>query len=366
MSELLYRVALTKIPKVGAVTTKNLISHCGSARAVFEAKRKELLDVPNVGLNIADSIINQNVLHWAEKEVEYIEKNNIKVLFHTDADYPKRLQEEHDSPCLLFYKGIADLNMSRIISIVGTRTPTAYGIRMTEELIEGLKPFNTLIVSGLAFGIDVAAHRKSLKINLPTVGVMGSGMQRIYPSQNVETALQMCSQGGVLTEYPSDEGPESKHFPMRNRIIAGMCDALIVVETAAKGGSMITAHMGLSYGKDIFAIAGRVGDKMSQGCHNLLKQRKAHFIESGADVASIMGWDEQGNNYNNKQTQLFPQLSDKEQIIVDILRKNDTGILIDALCFQSNISHSHIASLLLDLEFKGIVRSLPGKRYMLY
>ncbi len=364
MSELLYRVALTKIPMVGAVTTKNLISHCGSAEAVFNAKKKELLNVPNVGLAIAENILNQNVLKWAEREISFIEKNDIKVLFHTDPDYPKRLRDENDCPVMLFYKGTADLNHGRVVAIVGTRKPTAYGIRMVEDITEGLGLYNALVVSGLAFGIDVAAHRKCLELNIPTIGVMGSGLQRIYPTQNTDTAHRMCTQGGLLTEYPSDEGPDAKHFPMRNRIIAGMCDALVVVETAAQGGSMITAHMGLSYGKDLFAVPGRAGDKMSQGCNNLLKQRKAHFIESAADIAAIMRWDEKSKNAII-QPQLFTHLSDKEKIIIDILKQFEKGALIDTLSFQSQISHSFIAGLLLELEFKGLVRSLPGKRYAL-
>lgn len=364
MSELLFRIALTKIPMVGAVTTKNLISHCGSAEAVFKAQKKELLNVPNVGLGIAENILNQNVLKWAEKEMSFIEKNAIKVLFHTDADYPKRLREENDCPVLLFYKGTADLNHARTVAIVGTRKPTAYGLRMTEEITEGLKSYNTLVISGLALGVDVAAHRKCVEINIPTIGVMGSGMQRIYPTQNTDIAHRMCSNGGLLTEYPSDEGPDAKHFPMRNRIIAGMCDALVVVETAAQGGSMITAHMGVGYGKDLFAVPGRAGDKMSQGCNNLLKQRKAHFIESAADIASIMRWDDTGTNAVI-QPELFVEMSEKERVIVDIMKQYEKGVLIDTLSFQSQISHSSMAGLLLGLEFKGVVRSLPGKRYAL-
>lgn len=364
MSELLYRVALTKIPKVGAVTAKNLISHCGSAEAVFKANKKLLLSVPNVGAAVADSILTQNVLKWAEKEIQFIEKNAIKVLFHTDADYPHRLQAEHDCPVLLYYKGAANLNQARILGMVGTRKPSAYGMRMTEEITEGLMQYNALIVSGLAFGVDVTTHRKCLELSIPTVGIMGSGLQRIYPTQHHDTAKRMCEIGGLLTEYPSDEDPDREHFPMRNRIIAGMTDALIVVETEEQGGSMITVNMALAYGKDVFTVPGRVGDKMSRGCNSLIKNGKAHLIESAADFAKIMRWDEL-DNHKGIQSQLFLELTDNEHLIVDILKQSDGGTLIDAISFQSQLSHSMIAGLLLQLEFKGMIRSLPGKRYAL-
>lgn len=362
MSDLFYRVALTKIKKVGAVTAKNLISHCGSAEAVFKANKRHLLAVPNVGAAVAESILAQDVLKWAEKEMTFIEKNDIKVLFHTDGEYPQRLSGHHDCPVLLYYKGKADLNNARIVGIVGTRKPTAYGVRMTEEIIEGLMPYNALIVSGLAFGVDVTAHRKCLEMSMPTLGIMGSGLQRIYPTQHTDYAKKMCHFGGLLTEYPSDEEPDREHFPMRNRIISGMTDALMVIETEEQGGSMITVNMALAYGKEVFTVPGRVGDKMSRGCNSLIKNRKAHLIESAADFAKLMRWDELEKN-KAVQSQLLLDLSDHENLIVDILKQSDNGALIDAISFKTQLSHSTIAGLLLQLEFKGMIRSLPGKRY---
>jgi DNA processing protein len=364
MSELLYRIALTKIPKVGAVIAKTLISHCGSAEAVFKSSKKSLLKIPSIGEAIADSLLNQNVLTWAEKEYEYIQKNNINVLFHTDETYPQRLRDKNDCPVLLYYKGTADLNHSRIISIVGTRKPTAYGTRLCEEITEGLAQRNVLIVSGLAFGIDITAHRKCLEMSAPTIGIMGNGLQRIYPTEHREYARRMLENGGLLTEYPSDTDPDKMNFPMRNRIIAGMCDALLVVETAQQGGSMITAHMALAYGKEIFALPGRAGEKMAQGGNYLIKNNKATLVETAEDIAQSLLW--QGEAAPKAyQLPLFPELTESEQIVVNILRNTEGGVLIDALSHQTQLSHSRIAATLLDLEFKGLVKSLPGKRYSL-
>jgi DNA processing protein len=364
MTELLYRIALTKIPKVGAIIAKNLVSYCGSAEAVFKAKKQDLLAVPNVGEIIASNILRQEVLTWAEKELAFIEKHGIKALVHTDPQFPQRLRVAHDCPALLYYKGTTDLNHGRVVSIVGTRKPTAYGTRMTELFTEGLAKYNVLIVSGLAFGVDVAAHRKSVELKIPTVGVMGNGLQRLYPTEHRDIARRMCENGGLLTEYPSDEDPDREHFPMRNRIIAAMCDALVVIESGRSGGSMITAHMGLGYDREVYAFPGRAGDKMSEGCNYLIKNNKAALIESADDFAEMMRWDELDKT-KAIQTQLFTELSDNEQIVMRIVQNTEGGVLIDALSYQTQLNHSAIASLLLNLEFKGLIRSLPGKRYTL-
>jgi DNA processing protein len=364
MSELFYRVALTKIPNVGAVTAKSLISHCGSAEAVFKANRRALLHVPGVGEAIAESILNQQVLDWANKEMAFIEKNNIKVLFHSDKDYPLRLRQKNDCPVLLYYKGNTPLNHGRIVSIVGTRKPSPYGVRMCEAITEGLGKYNTLIVSGLAYGIDITAHRQCVEKNIPTLGIMGNGLQKIYPADHREIAYKMCENGGLISEYPSDEEPDREHFPMRNRIIAGMCDALVVIETAQKGGSMITANMGFDFDTDVFAVPGRAGDKMSQGCNYLIKNNKAALVESADDIAQMMGWEELDKK-KVVQTQLFTELTDNQQVVVKILQSSEDGALIDAISYQTKLGHSMIAAILLELEFKGMVKSLPGKRYTL-
>jgi DNA processing protein len=362
MSELLYRVALTKIPKVGAITAKTLISHCGSAEAVFKSNKRELMKITGIGEAVADNILNQDVLKWAENELNFLEKNDIQALFHTDALYPHRLRDCHDGPVMLYYKGSADLNHKRIIGIVGTRKPTAYGIRLCAEITEGLKQYNVLITSGLAYGIDITAHKKCVEKDIETIGVMGNGLQRIYPNEHREIARHMCENGGLLTEYPSDQDPDKMHFPMRNRIIAGMCDALLVVETAQYGGSMITAHMALGYNKDIFALPGKAGEKYSQGCNYLIKTNKAALIESAEDIASMMCWLE-SDAPKVVQSKLFLDLTEAESNIFKILQNTEGGILIDALTHQTQMNHSQIAATLLELEFKGLVKSLPGKRY---
>lgn len=363
MSELFYRIALTKVPKVGAVNSKNLIAHCGSAEAVFKSKKSVLTKINGIGENIAEYILTSDVLKWAERELDFIEKNKVRVLYHTDPDYPRRLCTQADCPMLLYYKGTADLNAPRIVGIVGTRKPSPYGIRMCEEIVEGLMPYNTLIVSGLAYGIDAVAHRRCLSLGMPTVGVMGTGLQRIYPQEHRDFGLKMCESGGLLTEYPSDQDPEAKHFPMRNRLIAGMSDAVIVVETAEKGGSMITANIAIEYGRDVFAVPGRVGDTQSKGCNNLLRMRKAHLLEQADNIAKHLRWIDLDATKPAVQTQLFLELSDNEQIILGILKKSETSIPIDALSLEAKMNPSQIASLLLTLEFKGIVQALPGKRF---
>ena len=361
--DLLFKIAITKIAKVGPVTAKNLISYCGGISAVFQAKKRELLKIPGVGKTIVANLSSKNVLVEAEKELAFIEKNGIQPLFFLDQDYPHRLKNFPDSPILLYFKGNADINSQRIISIVGTRTPTVRGKAICEEIIEGLLPYNVLIVSGLAYGVDVLAHQKCVDLNIPTVGVLGHGLSRIYPQKHTKIAQQMTEVGGLLTEFSSHVEIEREHFPMRNRIIAGMCDALIVIETAEKGGSMISAHMANNYNKDVFAVPGRLNDKFSQGCNHLIKTHKASLIESAEDIAYIMRWDKKSSE-KIVQKSLFVELTEKEQQIVDLLKEVE-DLSIDKLSQKTKLNSSKMAELMLDLEFKGLVKTLPGKRYVL-
>lgn len=363
MDELLYQIALTKIPLVGAVTARNLVSYCGNARSVFSASKKQLLKIPNVGERIAENIIQTGILQEAEKELQFIEKERIQTFFYLDQNYPDRLKHYADSPVLIYYKGTSDLNHTRIVGIVGTRQPTPQGVGICEEIVEGLKPYNVLILSGLAYGIDSAAHRKSVELDIPTIGVLGHGFQTIYPAQHRTLAAKMTFNGGLLTEFPSNTLPDREHFPMRNRIIAGMCDALVVIETAIRGGSMITAYMANEYNKDVFAIPGKVKDKLSQGCNHLIKTHKALLLESADDIAYVMRWEE-NDAPKLIQHQLFVELEPLEKIIVDLLQQS-TEIGIDKLTYETRLSGSEMASLLLNLEFKGVIKSLPGKRYTL-
>lgn len=369
MSELLYRIALTKIPKVGGMTVKNLVSHLGSAEAVFRASKRDLVKVPGIANLIATSISeNQHVLNWAEKELVFMEKNKVRALFHTDPEYPDRLKQVYDAPALIYVRGDAPLNAKRILSIIGTRKPTYYGTQFCEAFLEQISVYKPLIVSGLAFGIDACAHRKSLDLGLPTVGVMGSGLQKVYPHEHRGIAERMCTEGGALiTEYPSDEEPDREHFPMRNRIIAAMCDATIVIETAAKGGSMITAQIATSYGREIFAVPGRITDKYSAGCNFLIKSNQATLLENAAQVAESLNWSiaTEGGSGGGKQQSLFVDLTENEQILVDFLKFQDMIVSFDLICYATKLSQPTVAATLLSLEFKNLLKSLPGKRYEL-
>lgn len=359
----LYKIAITQAFKVGPVTTRNLVSYCGGVEEVFKASRQLLLKIPGVGEKTVDFLKDKDVLKKAEKELKLIEKHGIKALFYTDPDFPKRLKHHQDSPTLLFYKGTADLNHSRIVGIVGTRKPTPQGVATCEELVEKLKPYNPLILSGLAYGIDITAHRKSVECGIPTIGAMGNGLGTIYPTSHRKTADQMLQNGGLITEFLYDTVVAREHFPMRNRIIAGMCDALIVVESGERGGSIISALMANNYNKDVFAVPGRLRDKYSKGCNWLIKTHKAALLESADDIGYIMRWEVDADKVAIQQ-KLFSELSDLEKDVVDFLQENEEPG-IDLITHHTKSTSGKIAAVLLELEFKGIVKPLPGKRFML-
>ncbi len=363
-NELLYQVALTMVPHIGDVHAKVLVNLYGNATAVFKARKKELEKIEGIGVIRAKSIKEFTDFSRAEEEIAFIEKFKITPLFITGNGYPKRLLNCYDSPAMLYYRGNADLNASRIISIVGTRNHGEYGRWATEKIIEDLQAENILVVSGLAFGIDTIAHKAALKHNLKTVGVLAHGLDRIYPSQNKNLAKQMTAQGGLLTDFISNTNPDKQNFPKRNRIVAGICDALIVIESGKKGGSLITAELGNGYNKDVFAIPGRTTDTKSEGCNYLIKNNKAALINSAADLLQDMGWDEQKKIVPRKQRELFIELSADEKIIAGILQQQES-IQIDELYLKSGLSSSTAAAALLMLEMQGIVLSLPGKVYKL-
>ncbi|MEM7106035.1 MAG: DNA-processing protein DprA [Bacteroidota bacterium] len=362
---LIYKIGLTLIPKIGPVISKNLLSHCGSAEAVFSESKKTLTKVPGVGTTLAKNILTQNVLKIAEKEIFRIKKSDIQPLFYTDKAYPSRLKHYNDSPLMIYCKGPADLNNFRMVSVVGTRSPSPSGISFCEKLINDLKKLEVTVVSGMAYGVDIAAHKTCLEHDIPTIGVLGHGLGTIYPSQHWATAHKMIDEGALITEFLYDVKPERANFPMRNRIIAGMCDALVVVETKRKGGSMITAELANSYNKDVFAVPGRLKDENSKGCNHLIKTHQAALIESGKDIAYVMGWDEKAEYENNRlQQSLFTTLKDEEFEVVSVLKQNE-NLGIDSLYQKIKMSPGALSSTLLTLEFKGLIKSLPGKRYTL-
>ena len=359
-----YTIALSKINLVGPKTAKLLISYAGGVEEVFKLSKKELFKIPGIGQKIVNNILSENHFDAAEKEIKFMEKHGIKALNYLSPEYPQRCLHFEDAPLLLFYRGTSDLNYARTVSIVGTRKPTEYGKSSCEKIIDGLKPYSPLIISGLAYGIDSTAHRKSVESNIPNIGVLGHGMDRIYPAANRKLANKMLENGGLLTEFTSGVGPDREHFPMRNRIIAAMSDVVIVIESARKGGSIITALFANNYNKDVFAIPGRTNDERSEGCNKLIKQNKAHLLESAADIAYIMRW-EKDINQAPIQSTLLLDLDPKEQSIYDLL-KEEEKLHVDAISQKLKLPLSTLSNLLLTMEFKGIIKSLPGKQYGLY
>lgn len=364
MNDLVHLMSLQEVPKVGPKIARELISRFGNAENVFKAKKKDLLNIPNVGLVLAENILTFKDFKKAEKELKFIEKNNIQVHTYLDKSYPYRLKHYDDSPLILYKKGNADLNPKRSIAIVGTRKATVRGKMICEELVSGLKEYDITIVSGLAFGIDVTAHRKCLAEEIPTIGVLAHGLDRIYPAQHKSTAQKMLQDGGLITECRSNIKLIPKHFPQRNRIVAGISDAIIIVETKQSGGSIITAQIGNNYNKDVFAVPGRLEDEYSKGCNWLIKTHKAALIENAADIGYIMRWEKTNEQSKNVQRNLFLDLSEDEQRIVELLRTEES-IGSDKITHQLKISTGQLAGLMLEMEFKGIVKTLPGSRYAL-
>ena len=360
----LHEIALTCIPGVGHVTARNLLSHCGSAEEVFSAKKNNLNSIPGIGSKTIDSILNHSAFKRAEQELTFIEKFKIKALFFTDEHYPKRLRNCFDAPIMLYFKGDTNFNASKVISVVGTRNATDYGKELCKNLLAALKIHNPLVISGLAHGIDSMAHKECVKNNIQTIGVLGHGLDRIYPAINRNLAEKMLGCGGLLTEFPSGTNPDRENFPKRNRIIAGLSDATIVVEANIKGGALITAEIANSYNRDVFAYPGRIDDEFSSGCNYLIKTNRANLISKVADLEYLLGWGAVNAQKNKPQLSLTLNLSANEQKIVDILQAKGT-IAVDDLAIQCNIPQSKFAITILGMEMQGIVIVLPGKMYKL-
>ena len=360
---LLHQVGLTFLKNIGPASAKALIDHFGSAEEVFKASKAKWLKIPGIGQKRSDAPNTAEALSRAEKELSYLEKNNVEAIFYTEEKFPKRLKNCYDAPILLYKKGTANLNAQRVISIVGTRNATEYGKQQCRQLIEELQQYNVLVVSGLALGIDVAAHKECVKLGTPTVGVLGHGLDRMYPSQNRATAEKMLDNGALLTEYPSGTIPDRENFPQRNRIVAGMADATIVVEAGIKGGALITAEIANSYNRDVFAYPGRIGDEYSEGCNFLIRNNKASLLTGAADLAYILGWDKTEDARPVEQLALPIDLSTDEQLIFDMLLQHKTPLAIDDLTLKTNMTTSQLAMNLLNMEMQGYILSLPGKTY---
>ena len=362
---LAHKIAISLIPGIGAITARNLIAYVGSVEGVFQEKEKNLMKIPGVGEVNAQRVVRQNVLERAGKEVDYILKNNIKTFFYLDENYPARLKSWSDAPIILYFKGNANLNQRRIISVVGTRNATNYGKDSCDELIRSFseRSYPVLVVSGLAYGIDVHAHKACLKYNVPTVGVFAHGLDDIYPALHSPIATKMLENGGLISDFVSETKIDRQNFLRRNRIIAGLADATVIVESAEKGGALVTADIANSYNRDVFAFPGRSNDTFSQGCNKLIKFNEAVLVENAADIEKAMNWDVKISATRTFQTSLFVELTTEEQKLVDLLKAGDR--FVDEITMETQMPMSKVSALLLGLEFKGLVVSLPGKMYRL-
>lgn len=363
-NDLLYRVALTRVPLIGDVHARILAMHYEKAEDIFRAPARELEKIEGVGQARARSIRTFGSLADCEREIRFMEKFGITALYVRDQNYPQRLLHCYDSPVLLYYKGKADLNTARIISVVGTRNNSPYGKKACEQMIEGLKGTGILVISGLAFGIDTIAHKTALRCGLPTVAILAHGLDRIYPGQNRGLAASMTEDGGLLTDFGHGNAPDKQNFPRRNRITAGMCDALVVVESGTKGGSLITADIANSYQREVLAFPGRIDDPRSMGCNLLIRQNKAVLVSSATDLMETMNWIEKEKPRPGLQKSLFMELSAKEQEIVTWLEQKGPAHL-DVLASRSGLNPGSLSGVLLNLELQGLVTAMPGRMYKL-
>lgn len=361
--ELYYLLGLHQIEGIGDLLARKLLSHFGSARSVFEASAKDLRAIDGFDQYRINSVRKGFEPKLVEKELKFMEQNDLQAHGIMHASYPQVLKEAADAPFLLFSKGQLDLNHERPIAIVGSRHNTPQGKQFTEELVQQLAPFDPCIISGLAYGIDIIAHRTAIEAGLSTIAVLAHGLDRIYPEEHRPVVRQMLNNGGILTEYLSGKKPDKQNFPMRNRIVAGMSEATVVIETAEKGGAMITAKLALNYDRAVFALPGRYNDPRSAGCNYLIKTNIAQLVTSAEDIACFMNWlDEVHQNKNGIQQKLFEAYSEKERTLLDLVQDKE-GIHIDELQIRSGFSNSDLATLLLQLEFGGIIVPMPGKRY---
>ncbi len=358
-----YHLALQSAEGIGDINAKKLIAHCGSAQAVIEEKAKNLEKIPGIGSYIIKGVKDPSIMHKAEKELEFINNNNIQVSMFLDKDYPEKLKHCIDGPILLFYKGKIKLQQQRIISIVGTRMITNYGKSFLEDFIDKIKVYDPVIVSGLAYGIDIFAHQQALKNNLQTIAVLAHGLDDVYPKKHKSEALEMQENGGLFTEFWSHTNPDKENFVKRNRIVAGLSEATIVVESASKGGSLITADIANSYYRDVFAVPGRTSDMYSIGCNQLIKSNKAAMITSVKDLEYILNWKtEEDSKPRVIQKQLFVDLNEYEKNIYDYLLKEGKQNL-DVIALNCKFPIHKTATVLLNLELKGVARPLPGKLF---
>lgn len=362
-NEWINRIALTMVDGIGPHLAKNLLSNFGSATEVFSQKRHILKKIQGIGLLTASNIASFKNFDLAKREYHLLQKHNIQPLFYLDKDYPKRLKQAEDAPVIIYLKGEVNLNTKRVIAVVGTRKSTPYGKQFTDDFIASLKPFDVVVISGLAAGTDTNVHKACLRNELSTIGVLGHGFGTIYPQSNKSLALEMTLKGGLITEYTFDTPGNRENFPQRNRIVAAMCDALIVIESGEKGGSLITADLANQYNRDVYALPGKITDTWSKGCNRIIADNQAAIIDNVPNLLKFLGFESDIRKVEKQQLELFSGLNDDEKVIVHLLQNKILGI--DDLQYDSGIDVSKLAFLLLDLEFRNIVKCLPGKTYCL-
>ncbi len=362
--DLLNILALQHVPKVGDITAKKLISHCGSPEGVFKEKKKNLLKIDGIGTNVINELFDAAHIKEAEEELNFIKENKINCLYFKDIEYPEKLKHCIDGPILLFKTGNIDLKQQRIISIVGTRKITTSGIAFCKKLVETLSPFNPVIVSGFAYGTDITAQKAALEHRLQTIGCLAHGLNQVYPKVHKKYVTDVKQNGGFLTEFWSSSNPDRENFLKRNRVIAGLSEATVVIESAEKGGSLVTADIANSYNREVFAVPGRTTDSQSVGCNNLIKYQKAHLLSNPLDVAYMLNWQLEEEKKPAVQKQLFVELDHDEKVIYNYLKQKDKQLL-DVIALECSMPTFKTASVLLNMELKGVIRPLPGKLFEL-
>lgn len=367
--EILYTMALTRVPRLNTTNQRILIQELGSATAVFENRHNIKAIIPDASDKLIETICNMDAyLARAEEELKFVTDKKIECICYNDTNYPQRMLECTDAPILLYFLGNAPLNQKHIINIIGTRHCTAYGKDICRNFIKELSALcpDVLVVSGLAYGVDIQAHRRALECNLSTIGVLAHGLDQIYPRMHRDTAIQMIGQGGLLTEFMSGTNADKVNFIRRNRIVAGLCDATIVVESAEKGGALITANIAQDYNRDVFAFPGRISDPYSIGCNNLIRDNKASLIQTAQEFINIMGWtaDTPKKSSGRSAIELFPVLDNDEQKVVDCLYSKEQ-VQINSMAVETNIPVYKLSAVLFNLEMKGIVKQLSGGMYRL-
>lgn len=357
--ENLYRIALTLLPGVGPRIGRKLLEYFGSATAIFTASKRDLQGLPEIPVNVANVIGKKTPLIRAERELEFVTDQKVNLFFLTDPSYPKRLRRCEDAPLLLYYWGNADLDAAKIVSVIGTRNATNYGRSVCNDLLKAIRPYAPVIVSGMAYGIDSYAHQGALNNELPTIGVLGHGLDRMYPQAHIRLAEKMLENGGLLTEFPSQTPPERQNFPMRNRIIAGIADVVVVVEAPNKGGSLITASIANTYHRDVGAVPGNIYQEFSEGCNHLIKTHRAFPITSAADIAYQMNWEIPTSPTINTPDM---QITEEERYILAFLREHGAQS-IQSISESSGLTLSRLPLTLLQMELKKMITKLPGNRY---